>query len=298
MRDTFHDLETFSRVNLKTAGSHKYARDCEVMIWAFADGDGTIYVWDLVHSELWWEDELSGLWVMVPVGELPYELRALLEDPTALIWFHNGGQFDFPVLDEQLPELAPPFERRRDTMVQAFAHALPGALEKLGDILGMTEDKKKIKDGKALVRLFCMPQNEAFQKKFGTDRATRETHPAEWMRFIQYAGGDIVTMREARRILPQWNYSSEKQIRLCLLDWKINARGFQVDVQLAEAAVRGADKAKAILAAQAQELTDDEIQATTQRDALLAYILAEHGVELPDMRADTLERRIDDPNLP
>lgn len=297
MRDTFHDLETFSRVNLKTAGSHKYARDCEVMIWAFADGDGTIYVWDLVHGELWWEDELSGMWEM-RVCETPSDLHYILADPIALVWFHNGGQFDFPVIDAQMPGFAPPHERRRDTMVQAFAHALPGALEKLGDILGMAEDKKKLKDGKALVRLFCMPQGEAFQKKFGTDRATRETHPAEWMRFIQYAGGDIETMREARRILPQWNYSSEKQVKLCLLDWKINARGFQVDVPLAEAAVRGADKAKAILAAQAQELTDDEIQATTQRDALLVYILAEHGVELPDMRADTLERRVDDPNLP
>jgi DNA polymerase len=303
VRDTFHDLETFSRVNLKTEGSHKYARACEVMIWAFADGDDTIYVWDRVHGELWWEDELSGMWEMQPIhwgGDVPGELADLLQDQEALIWFHNGGNFDFPVIDNQMPYLtdAIPAIRRRDTMVLAFAHALPGALEKLGDILGMADDKKKMKDGKALVRLFCMPQNEAFVAKYGTDRATRDTHPAEWMRFIKYAGGDITTMREARRKLPQWNYSTPKQIELCLIDWRINARGFQVDVDLARSAVTGAEKAKAALAKRTREITDDEVGATTQRDVLLAYILAAHGVELPDMRADTLERRVDDPDLP
>jgi DNA polymerase len=303
VRDTFHDLETFSRVNLKTEGSHKYARACEVMIWAFADGDGTIYVWDRVHDELWWEDELSGVWEMQPIhwgGDVPGELMDLLQNQEALIWFHNGGQFDYPVIDNQMPymaDLIPP-QRRRDTMVLAFAHALPGALEKLGDILGMADDKKKIKDGKALVRLFCIPQNEAFVAKFGTDRATRDTHPAEWMRFIQYAGGDITTMREARRTLPQWNYHTPKQIELCLIDWRINARGFQVDTELAAAAVAGADKAKAAMAKRTKELTDDAVQSTTQRDVLLAHILAAHGVELPDMRADTLERRVEDPDLP
>jgi DNA polymerase len=301
-RDTYHDLETRSRVNLKTEGSHKYARACTPMIWAFADGDETIYVWDMLNQVLHWEDELTGLWDERPLrpAEVPIELLRLLQDEEALVWFHNGGQFDFPVIDSQCADLAQLVapRRRRDTMVLAFAHALPGALEKLGDILNMSEDKKKLKDGKALVRLFCMPQNEAFVEKFGSEWATKQTHPAEWMRFIQYAGGDIVTMREARRQLPQWNYSTPKQIELCLIDWKINARGFQVDTELAAAAVAGADKAKASLAKRTRELTDDEVQSTTQRDVLLAHILAAHGVELPDMRADTLERRVDDPELP
>lgn len=302
MRDTFHDLETFSRINLKTDGSHKYARACEVMIWAFADGDGTIYVWDMVHCELWWEDELSGVWECraLRTAEIPIELLVILQDQEALVWFHNAGQFDFPVIDNQMPymsDLIPP-RRRRDTMVLAFAHALPGALEKLGDILGLSEDKKKMKDGKALVRLFCIPQNEAFVAKFGTDRATRDTHPAEWMRFIKYAGGDITTMREVRRKLPQWNYSDAKQVELCLIDWRINARGFQVDVELAKAAVTGADKAKAILSKRTKEITNDQVESTTQRDVLLAHILAAYDVELPDMKADTLERRVDDPDLP
>src|SRR5690606_10587221 len=35
-----------------------------------------------------------------------------------------------------------------------------------------------------------------------------------------------------------------------------------------------------------------------QRDKLLAFLFVEHGVSLPDLKADTVERRLDDPELP
>jgi len=40
------------------------------------------------------------------------------------------------------------------------------------------------------------------------------------------------------------------------------------------------------------------VQAATQRDAMLAHILDIYGVKLPDMQQSTLQRRIDDPDLP
>lgn len=45
-------------------------------------------------------------------------------------------------------------------------------------------------------------------------------------------------------------------------------------------------------------LTDGEVQAATQRDAMLKHILEAHGVSLPDMQKSTLERRINDDSLP
>ncbi|HBI8282959.1 TPA: DNA polymerase, partial [Escherichia coli] len=44
--------------------------------------------------------------------------------------------------------------------------------------------------------------------------------------------------------------------------------------------------------------TDGEVQAATQRDALIKHIVESYGVELPDMQRSTLERRIADPDLP
>ena len=155
-------------------------------------------------------------------------------------------------------------------------------------------------EGKKLVRLFCMPQNEDFAKKFGTIRASKATHPAEWQRFVQYAGGDIVTMREARRLMPSWNYK-DKQLLLWHTDLKINNRGFAVDLELAQRAVAVAAVIQERLSQRVQKATDDEVGSATQRDAMLDFLqplCAEFGVELPDLKADTLERRLEDPDLP
>lgn len=297
--DSFHDTETFSPIPLKD-GTHKYSEGVEIMIWAWAVEDGPILVWDIVNRCLHWQDELSGLWESKEVkGRTPDELQQILLDSEMLIWFHNGGMFDFVMLDRAMPALAQQItpERRRDTMVQAFAHGLPGALEKLGHALDIAEDQRKHKEGKRLVQLFCKPQNEDFVKKFGTDRASKKTHPAEWQRFIEYAGGDIVTMRAAHKKMPMWNYRG-KQVELWLTDLKINSRGFQIDTEMVAAAISSSDRAKALLANRTQDITEGAVQSANQRDELLKHILEIHGVELPNLQADTLERRMDDPDLP
>ncbi|MCS5737570.1 DNA polymerase family A protein, partial [Herbiconiux daphne] len=45
-------------------------------------------------------------------------------------------------------------------------------------------------------------------------------------------------------------------------------------------------------------MTAGEVEAATQRDKLLAYVCASYGVTLPDMKASTLEARINDPETP
>lgn len=305
MPNNFGDLETFSRVPIKD-GSFKYAEQAEIMIWSWAVDDGQIYVWDLVNKCLHWLDDFTGVWEERPTsGAFPSDLAMSLMDEDTLVWFQNGGMFDFVVLEQCKPGIAKmiPPERRRDTMVQAFCHSLPGSLEKMGGALGVAESERKIKDGKRLVQLFCKPQNENFIAKYGTDRATKKTHPVEWMRFIQYAGGDITTMRAAHKKMPMWNYKG-REVDLWNLDLKINARGFCIDQDHARAAISTSDREKARLAKRTQEITGYNpetgagVASTTQRDALIKFILDMYGVDLPDMQADTIERRIEDPDLP
>ena len=238
------------------------------MVWAYAFDDGPVTVYDAT----------TGL-------PMPDDLINALEDDETVFIFHNSA-FDWTVLKACGYYL--PIERVRCTMAQALAHGLPGSLEKLGEVMGIAEDQKKLKDGKTLVRLFCLPR----PKKQKLRRATRETHPAEWQRFLEYAGNDIEAMRAIYRKLPKWNYRGS-ELALWYLDQTINARGITVDLALAQAAIVSSERIKSKLADRTSELTFGEVAAATQRDALLAHILEAYDVSLPDMRTSTLEELLD-----
>ncbi|NYT44579.1 DNA polymerase [Alcaligenaceae bacterium] len=223
---------------------------------------------------------------------LPFDLSQALQDPNVLVYAHNSG-FDRTVLRHTHPDICPPVERWRDTMVRALAHGLPGALGTLCEVLKIDSDKAKDKEGRQLLMLFCKPRPAGSAIR----RATRETHPAEWAKFIHYAGQDIEAMREIDKVLPEWNYRGF-ELDLWHLDQRINDRGVAVDTDLANAAITTVEREQKALAKRTQELTDDDVQAATQRDAMLAHVLVEYGVNLPDMQQSTLERRINDPDLP
>lgn len=268
------DLETFSKTPT-TCGTHKYAEQAEVMLFAWAVGDEPVSVWDLTTG-----------------APMPARLREKLNDPKVMTVWHNGGMFDTVILKHAL-NIDLPLERVHDTLVQALAHSLPGALSALCEVLGVDADKAKDKEGKALIQLFCKerPKNSKIR------RATSKTHPEEWRRFVSYAGSDISAMREIYRKMPRWNLT-HSEIKLWQLDQRINRRGMCMDIDLAESALAAVDAEQKRLANRTQVMTDGDVQAATQRDALLKHIVESYGVELPDMQKSTLERRIADPDLP
>lgn len=268
------DLETYCEIPINN-GTHAYAEGVEVMLFAWAIGDEPVSVWDLTAGE-----------------PIPSRLRKAIADPNTILFFHNS-HFDRTVLRHAMPELAPPVERWRDTMVQALAHSLPGALGALCEVLGVPQDKAKDKEGKSLIQLFCKPR----PKNSKLRRATSKTHPVEWQRFVAYAGLDIEAMREVYKRLPKWNYQGA-ELALWHRDQRINDRGVCMDVQLAQAAIEAVDLEQKRLAKRTQVMTDGEVQAATQRDAMIKHIVESYGVELPDMQRSTLERRIADPDLP
>lgn len=267
------DLETWNEHPISN-GTYRYAETAEIMLLAYAIDDEPAKVWDLTAGEVA-PDEL---------------LRRLASDE--LVTAHNS-MFDRTVLRLQRPDLCPPIERWRDSLVRAMAHSLPGSLDKLCEILKIPVDQAKSKEGRALVGLFCKP----LPKNSKLRRATRETHPEEWERFKDYARLDVEAMRAVDKKLPNWNYTGA-ELALWHLDQAINDLGVAVDTILAEQAIRAVDAAQAKLAQQTVDITAGEVEKATQRDKLLAYILKEHGVSLPDMQADTLERRLNDPDLP
>lgn len=274
MTTLYLDLETYCPVPIQN-GTHAYAQEVEITLFAWAIDDGPVSVWDVT----------TGI-------KAPAPLRAALRDPEVLVCAHNS-HFDRTVLRHAMPELCPPVARWRDTMVKALAHSLPGALGDLCDILKVSNDKAKDKEGRQLVMLFCKPRPATSK----VQRATRETHPAEWAKFVEYARLDIEAMREIDKKLPAWNYQGS-ELDLWHLDQAINDRGVLMDTTLAHCAIRAVERAQKILAARTSDLTLGVVQAATQRDALLKHLVAAYGITLPDMQQSTLERRVNDPDLP
>lgn len=265
----FFDTETYSARPINN-GTYPYAEEAEVIMWQWAIGDGGVVVRD-------GDEDVS-------------DLVALLFDERYEIVCHNST-FDRNVLRAQGIDI--PAHRWFDTMACAMAHSLPGSLATLCEVMGVPTDATKDREGKAWIQLFCKPQPKGRKLR----RATKETHPTEWARFRDYGKLDVIAMREIYKRLPRWNFR-EAERGLWLLDQKINDRGVCVDLDLARAAIRASDRAKAGYAEDAQRMTDGYVTSSSQRDRMLQFALEAHGVMLPDMQTSTLERRVDDPDLP
>ena len=270
---SYHDLETYSPLPI-TVGTHAYAavEGAEILIWTYAIEEGPVQCWDVTQGE-----------------PMPDDLRKIVYGDSVMVW-HNGGMFDMPFLHYRGISLDP--RRCYDTRIQAYSCGLPGALGELGEILRLEGGSLKDKEGKALIRRFCCLQKDGSRLRSVDD-------PAKWALFVAYAKQDIIAMRAIHKAMPRWNYDyTGSGHRQWEVDYHINMRGMPVDVAFAEK-VRGAcERAKVAMNKDAARITGGAVTTTQQADKTLTYLLAEHGVMLPDMKAATLERRLEDESLP
>lgn len=278
MKILWLDTETYSECDLKAHSTHRYAAhpstEITVAQWAIDDAEPT--VWDCTRLD--WK--LSSLGIH-------------LRDPEVIIKAHNS-HFDRTLL-RHVWGIDIPVERWMDTMIKAMAHGLPGGLDKIGEVLGLAEDQAKDKRGKQLIQMFCKPAPKGSKIR----RKTRETHPEEWAEFLEYSRQDIIAMREIDRRLPSWNYKpGHPELALWHLDQRINDRGFAVDLELAAGATAAAAREKERLKDKVYEASLGDLTNVSRRDELLRHIVEFYGVTLPDLKADTLKRRLEDPELP
>lgn len=267
------DLETFGEEPIK-GGAHRYAEKSEIMLVALAEDDGPSWVDDLTDGR--------------DVGAYLQRLQARIDAADKVV-IHNSA-FDRTVLRQHGVTI--PLEKIEDTMVLALQHGLPGSLGQLCDILGVPQDEAKDKDGKKLIQLFTKPR----PKNMKLRRATRETHPDEWQRFVEYARLDVDAMRAVRRRLPRWNDTpSERQY--WRIDQATNDLGVAVDVELARSALGAFDRASRTLATFTAALTGGAVGATTQRDKLIAYLRETHDFVTHDMTKGTVEFFLRDGSL-
>ena len=132
------DIETFSDVDLIKCGVYAYADSpaFEVLLFAYSfDGEETQII-DLAQGET-----------------IPAEVESVIFDDTDTKTAFNAN-FERTCLSRFFgTQLSP--DPWHCSAVQAAMLALPRSLEDVGTVLGL--DKQKMKEGKELIRYFCVP---------------------------------------------------------------------------------------------------------------------------------------------
>lgn len=273
----FLDTETFSGVDLKKVGAYAYAEHptTEIMICTYAIDEGRVQTWDCTESPT-----------------MPRELRKALRRVSrkkAKIVMANGLLFDRLVIREKWG-IDLPVGQIEDTMIMAFRHALPGSLDMQCQVLGVDAEHAKDKAGKALIKRFCKPTPKTYKIR----RYTRETHPEEWAKFLRYAALDIVAMREVYWRIPDWG-NTPKEDEILLIDQMINDRGFYVDVDLANAAIKAVQAHKEELKEEAWERFGGKL---TGNDFLPALRDLAPAFTIHNAQKSTLNELLEDPDFP
>jgi DNA polymerase len=208
------DIETYSPVDLKKSGSYRYFEDFELLIAAYAFGDGPVRVADCAQGE-----------------ELPPEFLEALQDPWVEKWAHNANfeRCAFKALGYDIPA-----EQWRCSATKAAYCGLPLSLEAASQAL-MLGDKGKDPSGKRLIKFFSVPCKPT--KANGERTRNLPGHaPEKWEVFKEYCRQDVIAEREIKNRLSAYEETPFER-KMYALDQQINDTGIEIDLSFAEMAM-------------------------------------------------------------
>ena len=235
MRTLSIDIETFSSVDIGKSGLYKYVQseDFEILLFAYSFDGGQVKVIDLAQGE-----------------QLPQELITALCDKDIIKTAYNAA-FEWYCLNKFWKS---PISQWQCTMVKGLYCGYPAGLKAIGDALGLSEDKKKLATGKALIRYFCIPCKPT-KSNGGRIRNYPKHDLDKWNLFKEYNLQDVVTEMEIKKQLDKVIFPQHEQ-KLWEIDMLMNACGVKVDKELVEGALKIASIRTEQLLIEAQSLSN------------------------------------------
>ena len=260
------DLETFSDVDLSKCGVYRYVESpaFEILLFAVSINGGEVKVYDLAQGE-----------------KIPAEILSALTDNTVIKWAFNAS-FERVCLSRYLGlssgEYLDP-SSWRCSMIWAAYMGLPLSLAGSGAVLGLSE--QKLKEGKDLIRYFCIPC--APTKANGGRTRNLPVHaPEKWELFKAYNKRDVEVEMSIQNKLHKFPVPDFVWNEYCL-DQQINDRGIALDMAVVNNAILFDERSKAMLSAKMQELTSlDNPNSVSQ----MKQWLSENG-----LNTDTLGKK-------
>lgn len=211
------DIETYSSVDISSAGAYKYfeSLDFEILMIAYAIEDNPVKIVDLVQVS----------------GKYPMELAKALTDPTIEKWAHNAA-FERGAFAAYGLEI--PAEQWHCTAVKAATCGLPISLDQVSKALDLG-DKAKSAEGKALINYFSKPCKPTKINGMRT-RNLPHHNPEKWQKFLDYCCQDVEAEREIDNRLAAYDIIPTER-ELYILDQKINDRGVLIDTAMVRNAI-------------------------------------------------------------
>ena len=228
------DLETYSNVPIKY-GVYPYAEspDAEILLFGYSINDEPVIVVDVANGE-----------------KIPdYILKALTDD-SVIKWAFNASferiflsywlKRNYPEYFESysIPEdsvgnyLAP--SSWRCSMIWSAYMGLPLSLEGVGAVLGLEE--QKLKEGKDLIRYFCVPCKPT-KVNGGRTRNMPSDAPDKWELFKKYNKRDVEVEMSIQQKLSRFPVPDSVWDEYHI-DQEINDRGILLDMDVVTNAIK------------------------------------------------------------
>lgn len=263
------DIETYSDVSLPDCGVHRYAasEQFEILLFAYSLNDEPTRIIDLASGE-----------------KMPDEIMKLLTDDSVVKTAYNAA-FERNCINRYFGLSLKP-EGWRCTLVQASMLSLPLSLEGVGEALNL--DKKKMSEGKELIRFFCMPCKPS-KSNGGRTRNLPSDDPEKWELFKTYCIRDVVVEKQIRNKLSKFPIPDREQKLYCM-DQRINDRGIMVDPELITHAVACDLLYKETATKKAYEISGLENPNSV---AQLKGWLARKGIEIDSLAKAAVEELVE-----
>ena len=268
------DIESYSDADLQKCGVYKYAQSSnfEILLFGVSVNGGEVIVYDLAQGE-----------------ELPMDIITALADDTVTKWAFNAAfervclsvwlQRNYPqcfcsysINEDTVGDYLDPAAWKCSCVWSAYM-GLPLSLAGTGTVLGLEE--QKLKEGKDLIRYFCVPCKPT-KVNGGRTRNLPEHDMKKWNLFKFYNKRDVeveMSIQDRLKKYPVPDFVWEEYH----LDQEINDRGIALDMDVVENAIAFDAKSKAELAEKMQELTDlDNPNSVVQ----MKQWLADNGLEM------------------
>ena len=291
MRSISIDIETYSGNDLNKCGVYKYVQhpDFDILLFGYSVDGGEVRVIDLAAGE-----------------EIPKEILAALSDEDITKWAFNSN-FERVCLSEWLrrnrPEYFSSYSVEGDnvgdyldphgwkcSMIWSAYMGLPLSLAGVGAVLGLEE--QKLKEGKDLIRYFCVPC-KATKSNGGRTRNLPEHDPEKWELFKFYNQRDVEVEQSIQKKLRNYPVPDFVWDEFWL-DQEINDRGILLDMVLVENAIKLDAVSKVKLSDAMKDITElDNPNSVAQ----MKQWLSDQGVEAESLGKKDVAKMIADDDI-